>query len=135
MGLLKKLSSHIPSKIYASRPPGSYSTCESTTKISTRGHDAGSTRAHTARPTRPGRIPPSWTGRTTCRPPMVTLWWEEYAAGFKLDQCGRFHELDGSETARAYQRVRTLREQYGRYQGQGEGQPPGLPSAIRLPHT
>ena len=66
---------------------------------------------------------------------MVTLWWEEYAAGFKLDQCGRFHELDGGETARAYQRVRTLREQYGRYQGQGEGQPPGLPSTIHLPHT
>ena len=63
------------------------------------------------------------------------LWREEYAAGFKLDQWGRFHELDGSETDRAYQRVRTLREQYGRYQGQGEGQPPGLPSTIRLPHT
>ena len=63
------------------------------------------------------------------------LWREEYAAGFKLDQWGRFHELDGSETNRAYQRVRNLREQYGRYQGQGEGQPPGPPSTIRLPYT
>ena len=53
------------------------------------------------------------------------LWREEYAAGFKLDQWGQFHELDGSETDRAYQRVRTLREQYGRYQSQGEGQPLG----------
>ena len=63
------------------------------------------------------------------------LWGEEYATGFKLDQWGRFHELDGSETDRAYQRVRTLRKQYGRYQGPGEGQPPGPPSTIRLPHT
>ena len=60
---------------------------------------------------------------------------EDYAAGFKLDQWGRFYELDGSETNRAYERVRTLRKQYGRYQGQGEGQPPGPPSTIRLPHT
>ena len=30
----------------------------------------------------------------------------EYAAGFKLDQWGRFHELDGSENDQAYKRVR-----------------------------
>ena len=35
----------------------------------------------------------------------------------------------------AYQRVRTLRKQYGRYQGPSEGQPQGPPSTIRLPHT
>ena len=63
------------------------------------------------------------------------LWREEYAGGFKLDQWGRFNELEGSETDRAYQRVRTLRKHYGRYQGQGEGQPQGPPSTIRLPHT
>ena len=53
------------------------------TKISTRGHDAGSTRAHTARPTRLGHIPPSWTGRTTCRPPMVTAWRQRIHSGGK----------------------------------------------------
>ena len=44
-------------------------------------------------------------------------------------------ELDGRKTNRAYERVRTLRKQYGQYKGQGEGQPSGLPSTIRLPHT
>ena len=39
-------------------------------RIIHQGHNAGSA----ARPTRPGRIPPSWTGRTTCRPPMGTAW-------------------------------------------------------------
>ena len=63
------------------------------------------------------------------------LWQEEYTAGFKLDRCGRFHELEGSETDRAYQRVRTLRKHYGRYQGPGEGEPQGPPSTILLPHT
>ena len=63
------------------------------------------------------------------------LWGKEYAAGFKLDQWGRFHELDGSKTDRTYQHVRTLRKHYGRYQGPGEGQPQGQPSTIRLPHT
>ena len=63
------------------------------------------------------------------------LWSEEYAARFKLDQWGWFHELDGSETNRAYQLVRTLRKQYGQYQGPGKGQSPGPPSSIRLPHT
>ena len=29
----------------------------------------------------------------------------------------------------------TLRKQYGQYQGPGEGQPPGPPSTVRLPHT
>ena len=60
---------------------------------------------------------------------------EEYAAGFKLDLWGRFHELEGNETDRAYQRVATLRKHYGRYQGPGEGEPSGPPSTIRLPHT
>ena len=36
---------------------------------------------------------------------------------------------------RAYQRFRTLRKQYGRYQGPGEGQPPGPLSTVCLPHT
>ena len=40
---------------------------------------------------------------------------EEYAAGFKLDRWERFH--------------------YGQYQGQEEGELPGPPSTIRLPHT
>ena len=60
---------------------------------------------------------------------------EEYAAGFKLNRWGRFHELEGNENDRAYQRVATLRKDYGWYQGPGEGEPPGLPSTIRLPHT
>ena len=60
---------------------------------------------------------------------------EEYAAGFKLDQWGWFHELEGSETDRAYQLVRTLWKHYGRYESPGEGQPQGPPSTIRLPHT
>ena len=98
------------------------------------------TRARTARLTRPGRIPPTWIGRTTCRTPMVTAWRRRICSGVKnmpwgLDQWGRFHELDWSETDRAYQRFRTLREQYGCYHGQGEGQPPGPLSTIRLPHT
>ena len=50
------------------------SICESTTGTCTSGHDAGNKRARTARPTRPKRIPPSWTGRTTCRTPMSTAW-------------------------------------------------------------
>ena len=63
------------------------------------------------------------------------LWQEEYAAGFKLDRWGRFHEVEGNETDRAYQRVVTLRKHYGRYQCPGEGEPPGPPSTIRVPHT
>ena len=63
------------------------------------------------------------------------LWREEYAARFKLDRWGWFHELEGNQTDRAYQRVMTLRKHYGRYQGPGEGEPQGLPSTIRLPHT
>ena len=47
---------------------------QSMTGTCTRGHDAGNTRARTARPTRLKRIPPSWTGRTTCRTPMSTAW-------------------------------------------------------------
>ena len=60
---------------------------------------------------------------------------EEYAAGFKLDRWGRFHDLEGNDTDRAYQRVATLRKHYGQYQGPVEGEPPGPPSTIRLPYT
>ena len=60
---------------------------------------------------------------------------EEYAAGFKLDRWGRFHDMEGNETARAYQHVATLRKHYGQYQGPEEGQSPGPPSTIHLPHT
>ena len=58
----------------------------------------------------------------------------EYAAGFKLDDWGQLHELDRSDTDSAYQQVGGIRERYRRYQGQVEGQPPGPPSTIRLPH-
>ena len=60
---------------------------------------------------------------------------EEYAAEFKLDRWGWFHDLEGNDTDWAYQRVVTLRKHYGQYQGPGEGKPPGPPSTIRLPHT
>ena len=60
---------------------------------------------------------------------------EEYAAGFKLDRWERFHDLEGNENDRAYLRVATLRKHYGHYQGQEEGESPGPPSTIRLPHT
>ena len=60
---------------------------------------------------------------------------EEYAAGFKLDRWERFHDIEGDETDRAYLRIATLRKHYGQYQGQEEGEPPGPPSTIRLPHT
>ena len=60
---------------------------------------------------------------------------EEYAAGFKLDRWERFHNIEGDETDRAYLRKATLRKHYGQYQGQEEGEPPGPPSTIRLPHT
>ena len=60
---------------------------------------------------------------------------EEYAAGFKLDWWERFHDIEGDETDRAYLRIATLRKHYGQYQGQEEGEPPGPPSTIRLPHT
>ena len=60
---------------------------------------------------------------------------EEYAAGFKLDRWERFHDLEGNEKDRAYLRAATLRKHYGQYQGQEEGEPPGPPSTIRLPHT
>ena len=40
----------------------------------------------------------------------------------------------GGRTDRAYLRIATLRKHYGRYQGQEEGEPPGPPSTIRLPH-
>ena len=60
---------------------------------------------------------------------------EEYAAGFKLDRWERFHDIEGDETDRAYLRIATLRKHYGLYQGQEEGEPPGPPSTIRLPHT
>ena len=75
--------------------------------------------------------------RTNCQQdsqplPKDLLLREDYAAGFKLDQWGRFHELDGSETDQAYERVWILQK---RYQGQGEGQPMGPPSTIRLPDT
>ena len=63
------------------------------------------------------------------------FWREEYDAGFKLDRWGRFHELEGNETDLAYQRVVTLRKHYGRYQGPGQGEPPGPLSTICLPHT
>ena len=52
-----------------------------------------------------------------------------------MDQWGRFHDLEGNETYRAYQRVATLRKHYGQYQGPEEGEPPGPPSTNRLPHT
>ena len=55
--------------------------------------------------------------------------------GFKLDRWGWFHDLEGDENDRAYQRVATLRKHYGRYQGPEEGEPLGPPSTIRLPHT
>ena len=58
----------------------------------------------------------------------------KYAAGFKLDDWGRLYELDGSYTDSAYQHVRRILERYGRYQGQVDGQLPGPPSTIRLPH-
>ena len=35
---------------------------------------------------------------------------------------------------RAEYAVKAIREQYGQYQGQVEGQPPGPPSTISLPH-
>ena len=60
---------------------------------------------------------------------------EEYAAGFKLDRWERFHHIEWEETDRAYLRIATLRKHYGQYQGQEEGEPPGPPSTIRLPHT
>ena len=55
---------------------------------------------------------------------------EEYAAGFKLNRWEWFHEIEG-----AYLRIATLRKHFGRYQGQEEGEPPGPPSTLRLPHT
>ena len=60
---------------------------------------------------------------------------EEYTTGFKLDRCERFHDIEGDETNRAYLRIATLWKHYGQYQGQEEGEPPGPPSTIRLPHT
>ena len=60
---------------------------------------------------------------------------EEYAAGFKLDRWEWFHDIEGDETDRAYLRIATLRKHYGQYQGQEEGEPPGPPSTIHLPHT
>ena len=60
---------------------------------------------------------------------------EEYAAGFKLDRWERFHHIQGDETDRAYQRIATLRKHYGRYRGKVQGEPPGTPSTIRIPHT
>ena len=57
---------------------------------------------------------------------------EKYAAGFKLE---RFHHIQGDETDRAYQRIATLRKHYGRYRGKVQGEPPGTPSTIRIPHT
>ena len=52
---------------------------------------------------------------------------EEYAAGFKLDRWGRFHDLEGNETDQAYLRVATLRKHYGQYQGPEKGEAPGPP--------
>ena len=60
---------------------------------------------------------------------------EEYAAGFKLDRWERFHHIQGDETDRAYQRIATLRKHYGQYRGKVQGEPPGTPSTIRIPHT
>ena len=60
----------------------------------------------------------------------------KYAAGFKLEDWGRFHNLDGNDTD-SYQHVVGIRGRYGRYgryQGQVEGQPPGPPSTFRLHH-
>ena len=59
---------------------------------------------------------------------------EENAAGFKLDRWERFHHIKGDETDRAYLRIATLRKHYGRYRGKVQGEPPGPPSAIRIPH-
>ena len=59
---------------------------------------------------------------------------EEYAAGFKLDRWERFRDIKGDRTDRAYLRIATLRNHYGRYQAQVLGEPPGPPSTIRLPH-
>ena len=71
------------------------STCESTTKISTRGPDAGSTSAHTALPTRPGGSAPSWTGK----PPMVTAWRQRIRSGGKnMPRGSNWTNLDGSKS-------------------------------------
>ena len=60
---------------------------------------------------------------------------EESPACFMLDRWERFHDIEGDETDRAYLRIATLRKHYGQYQGQEEGESPGPPSTIRLPHT
>ena len=59
------------------------STCESTTRICTREDDARFTCARTTRLTRPGRIPPSLTGRTTCRTHIYTAWRQRIRSGGK----------------------------------------------------
>ena len=113
--------------------------CESTTRACIRGYDAEDTPARTARLKKPKHIPLSWIGGTTSRTPMSIVWRtmsrSRVGAGFKLDQWGRFHDLEGNETDLAYQCVATLRKHYGQYQGPGEGEPLGTPSTIRLPHT
>ena len=68
----------------------------------------------------------------TCLEDGDPLMRAEYAGGFKLDDWGQLYE--GSDTDPVYLRVKAIREQYGRYQGQVDGKPPGLPSTIRLPH-
>ena len=58
----------------------------------------------------------------------------EYAMGFKLDDWGRFHGLEGSDTDEAYLHVVRVRDRYGPFPGPLDGQPPRAPSTIRLPH-
>ena len=72
--------------------------------------------------------------RHTCIEDGDPLLWAEYAAGFKFNGWRRLYKLDVSDTDLAYRRVRALRVQYGRYQDQVEGQPPGPLSTICLPH-
>ena len=76
------------------------------------------------------RTPPFKTGRTDWKNHLHTthaqcmedddpLDREEYAAGFKLDR---------------WERIATRRKHYGRYRGKVQGEPPGPPSTIRIPH-
>ena len=82
------------------------------------------------------RTPPFKTGRTNCTPLTGSVWrtttrW----TGRNTPQASSwFHHIKGDETDRAYLRIATLRKHYGRYRGKVQGEPPGPPSAIRIPH-
>ena len=88
------------------------------------------------------RTPPFKTGRTICTPLTGSVWWTttRWTGRNTLQASSWIGGSDsttskGTRRDRAYLRIATLRKHYGRYRGKVQGEPPGPPSTISIPHT